>query len=47
LTATTSYVFISPPIETILCEEDKIFLYGSSEDIKTALEVIEKRNKKR
>ena len=47
LKATTSYVFISPPTETILCEEDKIFLYGSSEDIKTALDVIEKRNKKR
>ena len=43
LQATTSYVFVSPPPETVVCEDDKIFLYGTSEDIKSTLESIEKR----
>lgn len=45
LQATTSYVFISPHTDTILCEDDKIFLYGSSEDVIMALEVISNRKK--
>lgn len=43
LHASLSYVFISPPSETVVSDEDKLFLYGTSEDIKQALETIEKR----
>jgi hypothetical protein len=44
LQATTSYVFVSPPPDTVVCEDDKLFLFGTSEDIKICVEEsLEKR----